>query len=267
VVLLADGPSGLQVLDVSTPSAPTLLGGVDTPGSAYGITVHNDVAFVADYDSGLQVINVSTPSAPTLLGSVATPGSARGITVRNDVAFVADWIGGLQIFDLGQTRFLGMLPANATGPYYFTLSATNEHGEWIATDFELRVGLAPTVSNSSIPGIYFSAPSPSPSDTLSFSNSARPSISSDSGTRPNSNNPSLSSSASTLLTNPPTDNGQSLPGFSIVSIGVPYLEVGVETTLTIDNLSVQGYTGDPIAHYNLLHQQINPHTQTENQIS
>jgi len=274
VALVADGSSGLQVINVSTPSAPTLLGRVDTQGTALGITVQNDVALVAYGSSGLQVINVSIPSAPTLLGSYDTPGYALGVTVQNGVAFVADYGSGLQILDLGQTRFLGILRATAMGPYNFTLSATNENGEWISTDFELRVSFVPMPSPPLSRGIFPNDPSwpagttqvqntnqnqeistmlsgasstesPSPSATPSLSNSVPFPISSDSGTRPNSNNPSLSSSASTLLTTSPIDNGQTFPGFNIVSIEALYLEVGVETTLTIDNLSVQGYTGDP----------------------
>ena len=34
VAYLADGPSGLQVIDVSNPASPMILGSVDTPGSA-----------------------------------------------------------------------------------------------------------------------------------------------------------------------------------------------------------------------------------------
>jgi len=260
VAYVADDTSGLQIINVSTPSVPTLLGSVDTPGSAWGVAVQNDVAFVADYDSGLQVINVSTPSAPTLLGSVDTPGSAWGVAVQNDVAFVADFSLGLQIFDLGQTRFLGTLPVTAMGPYNFTLSATNENGEWIATEFELRVGLAPTAPFSTTPSLIQGATSVSPAQpitgvssqnpspnasTLGASNAATPSRASGSETQPNANTPSPSSPDSNRLTHPTADNSQPSPDLIVISIEVLYLAVGIETTLTTDHLSVSGYTGDP----------------------
>ncbi len=39
---------------------PTILGSVDTPGSALGVAVSGAVAYVADAASGLQVIDVSS---------------------------------------------------------------------------------------------------------------------------------------------------------------------------------------------------------------
>jgi len=67
---LADGSSGLQVIDVSNPSSPVLIGSVDTPGFARGVTVTGDTAYVADWSNGLQVIDVSNPSSPVLIGLV-----------------------------------------------------------------------------------------------------------------------------------------------------------------------------------------------------
>jgi len=276
VALVADWTSGLLVLDVSTPSAPTLLGSYDTPGRARGVIVQSGVALVADDDSGLQVINVSTPSAPTLIGSYDTPGVAESVTVQNDVAFVADGTSGLQILDLGQTRFLGTLPATAMGPYNFTLSATNENGEWIATDFELRVGLAPTPPFSTTPssvqgatsvsptqpitGVSSQNPSsnsnplgasdsattrnPLPSDSIIPSSPTTPSTASGSETPPNANTPSPSSPDSNRF-NPTAGNSQPSPPLIVISSQTLYLEVNIETTLTTDHLSVSGYMGDP----------------------
>jgi len=200
VAFVADYDFGLRVINVSLPSAPTLLGSIDTPGNARRVTVHNGVALVGDYGSGLQIINVTIPSAPSLLGSYDTPGSARWVTVQNGVAFVADYTSGLQILDLGQTRLLGTLPATAMGPYNFILSATNENGEWIATDFQLLV---------------------------------------------NASSFSPSTSAVNPISNSTIGNSRPSPGLIIISIEVLYLEVGIETTLTTDHLSVSGFTGDP----------------------
>ncbi|MCK9566182.1 MAG: hypothetical protein M0Q43_09055, partial [Methanothrix sp.] len=59
---------GLQIIDVSNPSNPTLAGSCDTPGSAIGVAVSGSYAYVADYDKGLQIIDVSDPSNPTPAG-------------------------------------------------------------------------------------------------------------------------------------------------------------------------------------------------------
>ncbi len=97
---IADGTSGLQVIDISDPAAPVLVGSFDTPGDAAGIYVDGDQAFVADGLSGLQVIDVSDPTSPASLGSANTPGFAYSVFVSGDHAYVADNTGGLQVVDV-----------------------------------------------------------------------------------------------------------------------------------------------------------------------
>jgi hypothetical protein len=58
---VADGSSGLQVIDISNPSNPAIVGTCDTPYSAHGVHVAGGYAYVADGDSGLQVIEKFLP--------------------------------------------------------------------------------------------------------------------------------------------------------------------------------------------------------------
>ena len=76
---VADG-FGLQVVDISMPDSPALVGEVATPGAARGVAVAGNYAYVADGSTllnglGLQVIDISLPQSPTLVAAVATPGS------------------------------------------------------------------------------------------------------------------------------------------------------------------------------------------------
>jgi len=98
---VADYDAGLQVIDISTPSSPTLVGGYDTSGWAIGVAVSGSYAYVADYDAGLQVIDISTPSSPTLVGGYDTSGYACGVAVSGDYAYVADYDAGLVILRVG----------------------------------------------------------------------------------------------------------------------------------------------------------------------
>ena len=43
---VADNTMDLQVIDISTPTAPVIVGSVDTPGGAYGVSVVNGYAYV-----------------------------------------------------------------------------------------------------------------------------------------------------------------------------------------------------------------------------
>jgi roadblock/LC7 domain-containing protein len=80
--------------------APTLIGNYDTSGSAYGVQVVGNYAYVADSQSGLQIIDISNPTTPTLKGNYDTSGNARGIQVVGNYAYVADSQSGLQIIDI-----------------------------------------------------------------------------------------------------------------------------------------------------------------------
>jgi hypothetical protein len=98
---VADGRSGLQIIDISNPLTPTLKGNYDTSGFAYDVQVVGNSAYVADYDSGLQIIDISNPLTPTLKGNYDAPSSgAYGVQIVDNYAYVADGRSGLQIIDI-----------------------------------------------------------------------------------------------------------------------------------------------------------------------
>ncbi|NCS13509.1 MAG: hypothetical protein GPJ08_21625, partial [Microcystis aeruginosa G13-09] len=97
---VADDYSGLQIIDISNPAAPTLKGNYDTSGSAWDVQIVGNYAYVADSGSGLQIIDISNPAAPTLKGNYDTSGSAWDVQVVGNYAYVADRWSGLQIIDI-----------------------------------------------------------------------------------------------------------------------------------------------------------------------
>src|SRR5207244_11058974 len=114
---VADGPSGLQIIDVTDPHNPTLRGSLDTPGDAQDVVVKGTRAFVADGASGLQVIDVSNLAAPVLIGSVDTSGAGLGVDVSQDgmTAVIADGTAGLQIVDLADATHPAIIGTLARG--------------------------------------------------------------------------------------------------------------------------------------------------------
>jgi hypothetical protein len=85
---IAAGGLGLQIVDVSTPTAPTIITTVDTPGVAKGVAVINDYAYVAD-NSSIQVIYVHTPASATIVGSVSMS-AASAVAVSGARLYVLD---------------------------------------------------------------------------------------------------------------------------------------------------------------------------------
>ncbi|QGZ92725.1 hypothetical protein GQR42_09615 [Microcystis aeruginosa FD4] len=97
---VADFFSGLQIIDISNPAAPTFKGNYNTSGLAVGVQVVGNYAYVADSSSGLLIIDISNPATPTLKGNYDTSGYANDVQVVGSYAYVADEGSGLQIIDI-----------------------------------------------------------------------------------------------------------------------------------------------------------------------
>jgi hypothetical protein len=97
---VADSTSGLQIIDISNPTTPTLKGNYYTLSYAEGVQVVGNYAYVADYYSGLQIIDISNPTTPTLKGNYDISGLAAGVQVVGNYAYVTDSDSGLQIIDI-----------------------------------------------------------------------------------------------------------------------------------------------------------------------
>ena len=128
VAYVANGLSGLQVIDVSDAANPILTGAVDTPALARGVAVSGGVAYVADDDSGLQVIDVSDPSSPAIIGAVALPGSAWSVAVSGDVAYVADGLAGLFMVDVSDPSSPAVVGAIDTPGFAFSVAVSSLRG-------------------------------------------------------------------------------------------------------------------------------------------
>ena len=120
LAFVAAGSTGLQVVDVSDPTAPFITGSVDTPGNANDVRAREGLVYLADGSSGLTIIDVSSPSNPQIVGSVDTPGVATDLVLEGDLAYVADGIDGLAVIDVADPAApvrLGQVdtPGNARG--------------------------------------------------------------------------------------------------------------------------------------------------------
>lgn len=137
-LVVAAGEVGLQVVDLEDPSAPRLLGTIDTPGDAGSVVIRGGVALVSDSSllavdlqdghaapilghlagfsslgidaddsyvyagngDGLDVYDASIPGEPRLLGSADLYYGAWDVDVAGGYAFVANRYGGLKIFSI-----------------------------------------------------------------------------------------------------------------------------------------------------------------------
>jgi hypothetical protein len=97
---VADGGSGLQVVDVSNPASPQIVGAADPPGAARDVAVSGRHVYVASGSMGFYVVDVSNPAIPRIMGGADTPDRAWGVALSGDYAYVADRSSGLQVVDI-----------------------------------------------------------------------------------------------------------------------------------------------------------------------
>ncbi len=90
---------GFDVVNVSNPSAPAVVGHIPLPALPQNIVVSGSYAYVADADGGLQIVDVTNPSAPAVKGFYDL-GSATGVAIVGANVYVADGSAGLNIFDV-----------------------------------------------------------------------------------------------------------------------------------------------------------------------
>ncbi len=120
----------LHVVSVASPTAPTLVGMVDLPGTASSVAVAGRYAYVAA-GATIQVIDVATPSRPVVVGSLATSASA--------LAFA-----GNRLYAVDATQLKVVDVTAPTAPTL--LSATSGYGA-------LGIGVAGTTVYLATPGV------------------------------------------------------------------------------------------------------------------
>jgi hypothetical protein len=99
---VADGNSGLQIINVADPGNPQYVGSYDTPGFAADIALDGSYAYVADKDGGLQILGVGDPFSPGFVSSYQDLGSAWGVEISWPYAYVANQRAGLLILDISE---------------------------------------------------------------------------------------------------------------------------------------------------------------------
>jgi hypothetical protein len=98
-VYVADGRSGVQIIDVRLPIAPGLVAYYDPPGEVRGVSISGPVAVVAAGDGGLRLLDITNPGVPLDFSAVDTPGHAWSTSIHGANVFVADGDQGVLLFD------------------------------------------------------------------------------------------------------------------------------------------------------------------------
>ncbi|MBD3232672.1 MAG: redoxin domain-containing protein [candidate division Zixibacteria bacterium] len=98
--VVAVGALGVDVIDFSDPFNPQFQSNYEGVGSAFNLTVDDNLAYVARWDR-VEIIDVADPQNPVLAGWEDTPTRAMGLTAKDSIVYVADWAFG-EIYKFGE---------------------------------------------------------------------------------------------------------------------------------------------------------------------
>ncbi|MHC4066699.1 MAG: LVIVD repeat-containing protein, partial [Planctomycetota bacterium] len=99
---VAADDAGMFVFDVSDPTNPNQVGHIDNVGSAVGVFVLDDLAYVTDFfGDRVRILDVSNPAAPQVIGTYYEAGLVPGrVVADNYTAYVTDAGEGVRVLDV-----------------------------------------------------------------------------------------------------------------------------------------------------------------------
>lgn len=110
-------PGKVQIVDVSNPSAPLLMGAIDTRGPAKAVTRAGQYLYVADI-VGLLIIDVTDPLNPHIEGSIELPQQvALDVCLSGNYAFITGFHDGVYVIDITDPSRPNIVTTISLNPY------------------------------------------------------------------------------------------------------------------------------------------------------
>lgn len=130
VAYVASSEQGLQIVDVSDPSHPSLLRTYDALKSANGIWVADDIAYISSETDGLEIIDVQDPSQPKRLGGYDVLGEtgeeAKDVEVVGTIAYIVAFREAIVAVDVQDPSSPVFLDSYRTHNYALSLTIDGE---------------------------------------------------------------------------------------------------------------------------------------------
>src|SRR5262249_19117469 len=91
---------GVDVVDVSDPSAPNRVGQCTLTDWAFDLHIASGLAYVANRGDFLSIVDISDPTAPSKIGSWKTAGCCTfGLAVSGRYVYLAEYNEGFDVID------------------------------------------------------------------------------------------------------------------------------------------------------------------------
>ncbi len=152
---ISSGNNGMEILDISNPSSPVLVGSISSVSFGTGVAVAGSYAYFADGSTHLRVVDISNPSVPTVVGAYAPCcGFSVGTPyVSGKYVYLATGNAGFEILDISKPTTPTLLSStNAGGNSGVNAVYVNGHYAYVTrssthtmTVYDVTIPTAPTV--------------------------------------------------------------------------------------------------------------------------
>ena len=137
LAFIGNGPT-FQILNLSDPSAPQMMGELILPELIYKIVVRDNYAYIVSETFGLRIIDVSNYYAPTEVVYYQSQTVIRDIAISGNYAYVAATDSGLRIIDISNP-----MAVNEISSIYFDGSAgfveVDGNYAYVSIEWSIRV--------------------------------------------------------------------------------------------------------------------------------
>lgn len=143
---LANGGSGLLIVEVADPRQPKIVSSLQLQGFSYGLSVAGDFLSVGNRYQGVQYVDIQDPLRPKLLGSIRAHDVSRGVILDGGKIYLASGEQGVRVFpvpvrlsgvDRVSTHLMKVELPPVAHPGLYSLQITNGR-EWVAQDGVVR---------------------------------------------------------------------------------------------------------------------------------
>ena len=132
---IADGDSGLTVVDISNNSKPKVILNKNTPGFARAVALNSaeDTAYIADSDSGLITVSLGSKS---IVSALDLNGTARALALdeANSKLYVATESAGVKIVDISDSTNPTILDTIKTPDKAYGVTLSNDKSKLFIAD-------------------------------------------------------------------------------------------------------------------------------------
>ena len=96
----ACGSGGIQILDVSNPSSPVMIGSMNTLGFTEDLLVSGNILLTADGPNGIQIFDISDTSKPTPISQAYSGAYVYDLQLNGSALYAAGGGSGLLVVDI-----------------------------------------------------------------------------------------------------------------------------------------------------------------------